>query len=280
MGGDKRISPDTMIFGVVGYPLSHSLSPVMHNTAFHEKGINAVYLYFPCKDVSCVVCGMRSLSIKGLSITIPYKEKICEYLDEIDPLAERIGAVNTLLNDNGKIIGYNTDAYGAIAALKKEVNELRGKKVLVIGAGGAARAICFGLKEEGATVTVCNRTKERGEKLARDIDAEFIPLSSLKQTDAHIIIQATSVGMYPDVEKSPVSGSIFRPGTVVMDVIYNPLETEFLKMAKKAGCRIITGVDMFVYQGAKQFELWTKKEAPLEVMKKTVLSCLRGKDPC
>jgi len=272
-----KINPDTLVFGIIGYPLSHSLSPIMHNKAFRHKGINAVYLYFPCKKIDGVVSGMKSLSIKGLSVTIPHKEKICEYLDKIEPIAEKIKAVNTLVNKDGLVIGYNTDAYGAIRAVKDKIKELQGKRALIIGAGGAARAIAFALKEEKAYVIISNRTKKRGEALAKEIDAEFLPFSDIKRSDPDIIIQATSVGMYPEVDKVPVFlEELFRKRPLVMDIVYNPLETKFLKMAKERGCEVIPGVEMFVYQGARQFEIWTEEKAPVQLMKETVVSFLKG----
>jgi len=272
-----KINPDTLVFGIIGYPLSHSLSPIMHNKAFEYKGINAIYLYFPCKKIEGVVSGMKSLSIKGLSVTIPHKEKICEYLDEIEPIAEKIKAVNTLVNKGDLIVGYNTDAYGAIRALKDKTKELKEKKALIIGAGGAARAIAFALKEEKAYIIIANRTKHRGETLAKEIDAEFLPFSDIKKSEPDIIIQTTPVGMYPEVDKVPVfSEEIFRKRPLVMDIVYNPLETKFLKMAKKKGCEVIPGVEMFVYQGARQFEIWTGAEAPIQFMKDTVISFLKG----
>lgn len=271
-----KIDPETKVFGIIGYPLTHSLSPVMHNRAFKEKRINAIYLYFPCKDVKGVIPGIKSLSIRGLSVTIPYKEKICLYLDELDPLAEEIGAVNTLLNKEGHIIGYNTDAYGAVAALEKEVGSVEGKKVLVIGAGGAARAVCFALKKGKASIIIVNRTKEKGEKLAEEVSADFYPLSEIPKKDFDILIQATSVGMYPDLNKSPITEEILSPDTVIMDIIYNPMETKLLKEARKKGCKTISGVEMFIQQGAKQFELWTGKDAPVDIMRETVISYFKG----
>ncbi len=269
-----NISPDTKVYGIIGYPLTHSLSPIMHNMAFKEKRINGVYLYFPCKYVEGVVAGMKSLSIRGLSVTIPHKEKICHYVDELDSLAKEIGAANTLINKEGFVIGYNTDAYGAISALKKKVNTIKGKNVLIIGAGGAARAIAFALKKEGAKLTISNRTIEKGLKLADNVDSKFCPLSHISENGYDIIVQTTSVGMYPDTDKSPVSKNIFKKGMIVMDIIYNPVETNFLKTAKKCGCITISGIEMFIYQGAKQFELWTGKDAPIDLMKKTVLNII------
>ncbi len=273
-----RINPETELFGIIGYPLTHSLSPMIHNRAFEESKINAIYLYLPCRDIKGVVPGMKSLSIKGLSVTIPHKEGICQHVDELDPLAEEIGAVNTLLNRDGHVVGYNTDAYGAIMPLKKELGSIKGRSVLVIGAGGAARAICFALKKEEAEITIVNRTKKRGQRLAQEIGARFYPLSEISNRGFDIIIQATSVGMYPDVDKMPVSKEILYPDAIVMDIVYNPLETRFLKEAKKIGCKVVPGIEMFIYQGVRQFELWTGRDAPIDIMRSTAISYLKGKE--
>ncbi len=176
------------------------------------------------------------------------------------------------------MVGYNTDAYGAIMPLKKELGSIKGRSVLVIGAGGAARAICFALKKEEAEITIVNRTKKRGQRLAQEIGARFYPLSEISNRGFDIIIQATSVGMYPDVDKMPVSKEILYPDAIVMDIVYNPLETRFLKEAKKIGCKVVPGIEMFIYQGVRQFELWTGRDAPIDIMRSTAISYLKGKE--
>jgi shikimate dehydrogenase len=268
------IDPDTRIFGITGHPLGHSLSPLMHNDAFGFVGINAVYLYFPSHDIKAVVRGMKALSIRGLSVTIPHKQTVCACVDELEPIAAKIGAANTLMNIDGRITGYNTDVYGAISALKEKIKDIRGKRVLLIGAGGAARAIGFALVDEGADIIIANRTETRGRSLAKDLNGDFSPLEKLPAGWANIIIQTTSVGMFPKVDACLVPGVILKKGMIVMDVIYNPLETKLLRLAKEKGCITIGGLEMFIRQGARQFMIWTGKEPPIKRMRETVLEFL------
>ncbi len=266
-----NINPETKVFGVTGFPLGHSLSPLMHNEAFRVKGINAVYLYFPSVSIKGVIDGMKGLSVHGLSVTIPHKEAACTRVDELDPLASKIGALNTLLNRNGCIVGYNTDASGAIDALRTVTTDMHGKTVLIIGAGGAARAVGFAVKQEGCHVTVANRSNRRGEALARDLDATFCPLRELGSiSSADIIIQTTPVGMYPKVDDSVVPERILAEGMIVMDIVYNPLETRLIRTARARGCKTVSGIEMFVRQGAIQFELWTGQDAPFDHMMQIV----------
>lgn len=268
-----KIDCSTSLYGVLGYPLSHSLSPEMQNAGFRASGYNGVYLAFESKDLEGCIQGIRALDIKGLSITIPYKECILPFLDEVDDVAQKIGAVNTLVNRKGRLVGYNTDAIGAIRALEQQLT-LPGKDCLIIGAGGAARAIGFALKERGVRLRITNRNETRGERLASGLDCDFSPLSDMGRIQADLVVQATSVGMYPNLEKPPISPKALEKGTVVMDIIYNPLETRLLAGARERGCITISGVEMFLHQGAEQFELWTDLKAPLEVMRDAVLSAL------
>jgi shikimate dehydrogenase len=247
----------------------------MHNAAFRLKGINAIYLYFPSRDIKAVINAMRALNIYGLSVTIPHKQTACDYVDTMDPLAQKTGALNTLMNRDGHITGYNTDASGALAALKAKVKDIRGVKVLLIGAGGAARAAGFAVADEGGIVMVANRTKERGQSLARDLNSDFCALQDLPDNWADVIIQTTSVGMYPEAEACLVPESILKKGMLVMDIVYNPFETQLLKMAKNRGCAIITGLEMFVRQGALQFKIWTGQKPPFEHMRQTVKAYLQ-----
>ncbi|MBN1627155.1 MAG: shikimate dehydrogenase [Deltaproteobacteria bacterium] len=255
----------TGLYCVIGNPVRHSLGPAMQNAAFREKGINAVYLAFEATDAGACIKGVRSLGIRGLSVTIPFKTDIIPFLDEVDDLALRIGAVNTVVNKEGRLRGYNTDAYGALMALE-EKTEVPGKRVVIIGAGGASRAVGYILKEKGATVVVSNRSQVRGMVLCRDLGCEFIAPDKLHDVHADIIINTTPVGMSPDIDKSPVPEKIFKEGMTAMDIIYNPLKTRFLAAAKARGCEIVNGLSMFVYQGAEQFRLWTGIKAPVEVM--------------
>lgn len=266
----------TRVFGVIGDPVSHSLSPVMHNAAFAHIGYNGVYATFRTRDVAGALCGVRALGIGGLSVTIPHKEAVMDHLDELDRLAAEIGAVNTVVNREGHLLGYNSDCTGAISALSRKTT-VRGKRAALLGSGGGARAIGFGLRTEGASVTVVNRTPERGERLARDLDADFIPLNDFNGKNVDILINTTSVGMTPHVDGVPVPASVLEPEMVVMDIVYNPLKTAFLKAAARKGCMVIDGLAMFIGQGAFQFELWTGKKAPLEIMERAVRQALQSR---
>lgn len=265
----KNIDQHTELYGVIGNPVRHSLGPIMHNAAFSHKGINAVYLAFESNDVEGAVKGMRSLGIKGMSVTIPYKSTVIQFLDEIDPLAKEIGAVNTVVNKNSRLIGYNTDASGALKALE-EVVSVNGKTCIIVGAGGAARAIGFILKKNNVNLIIANRSVDKGMELSRSLDAEFIEMKQINDVKADILINTTPVGMSPDVDKCPVPENIFNPGMTVMDIIYNPKTTKLLQLAISRRCSILEGINMFIYQGAEQFRLWTEKDAPVDVMKKVV----------
>ena len=258
------------IYAVFGDPVGHSLSPVMHNSALAQAGLDGYYLAFRVADIAAAVSGIRGLGIRGASITIPHKINVMKYLDQVDSLAAEIGAVNTVVNHKGVLHGYNSDCAGATKALT-EKTIINGKDVAIVGAGGGARAVGFGIKQEGGRLTIINRTRARGEKLATDLDCEFKPHSDVNQLPYHIIINATSVGMTPHDDGVPLNTDLLEGGMVVMDMVYNPLKTRFLAQAEKAGCLTIDGVAMFVHQGAVQFELWTSKKAPVEIMRRVVL---------
>jgi shikimate dehydrogenase len=273
--GDIMIDAATQVFAVMGSPVRHSLSPVMFNRAFSETGYNGVYVAFQVAAVKDGMAAMRSLDIKGASITIPHKVSILDFLDEMDPMAESIGAVNTVVNHEGRLKGYNSDCLGAITALE-ETTGLKGKRVAIIGAGGAARAIGFGVKSRGSDLTLINRTVASGEKLATALEADFIPISELQSLPYDILIQTTSLGMTPNIHQSPVPDALLTPGLLVMDIVYAPLKTRLLKVAEKSGCRTINGLSMFVHQAAFQFELWTQRPAPLAVMKQSLIDRLNN----
>jgi shikimate dehydrogenase len=268
------IDQHTKLYGVLGYPVAHSLSPLIQNSAFSAKGVNAVYLAFETKDITGCLEGMRSLDIKGMSVTIPYKSSVLPLLDEIDVLAEKIGAANTIVNDNGRLIGYNTDAVGALRALEEKI-DLQDKTGLIIGAGGAARAIGFILKENGVSISIVNRSEERGKDLAHALDCPFVPLENIKSEEADILVQTTSVGMHPHNDQCIVPESVLKKEMAVMDVIYNPIETRLLKMAGEKGCLTINGLGMFVQQGAEQFRLWTGLEPPIIIMTRVAIQALQ-----
>jgi shikimate dehydrogenase len=264
----------TDIYGVIGHPLTHSLSPTMQNAAFLKKGLNAVYLAFDTKNLEDALRGMRALGIKGMSITIPHKSCVIPLLDQVDSLAKQIGAVNTIVNDHGRLIGYNTDALGALEALK-EKTEVFGKTCLILGAGGAARAIGYILKKHGVDLTLANRSRVRGEELANFLKCPFIPLEKATDFQVDLLIQTTPVGMYPRNKESIVPSDALNPGMVVMDIVYNPIETKLLTTAKSRGCVTVNGLGMFIRQGAEQFRLWTGLEAPVETMRSAVERVLR-----
>jgi len=267
------IDQETSLYGVVGYPIGHSLSPTMHNAAFSATGLNAVYLAFETKDIDGCLKGIKALGIRGMSITIPHKSAVIPLLDEVDDLAGKIGAVNTIVNKDGRLTGYNTDAIGALRALE-EKTKLPGKNCVLLGAGGAARAVGFILKENGVEVKVANRSVERGQSLAGALDCPFIPLDELGDTSPDILINTTPVGMSPRTEQCVVTENILKQGMVVMDIIYNPLETRLLTMAGERNCLIVNGLGMFIRQGAEQFRLWTGLDAPVTVMTDAVKQAL------
>lgn len=269
------IDQRTDLYGVVGFPLGHTLSPIMHNTAFEVAGVNGIYLAFETGDIEGCVKGMRSLGIKGMSVTLPFKSEVLPYLDDVDEMARKIGAVNTIVNNNGRLIGYNTDALGALRALQ-DVVDLTGMGCLLLGAGGAARAIGFMLKEEGVNLTIANRSPDRGIELARSLQSPFVLLKDVRKIHEDILIQTTPVGMYPHTDQCPIPEHLLRDNIVVMDAIYNPIETRMLKLANEHGCKTISGMSMFVHQGAEQFRLWTGLEPPLKEMISAVREALGG----
>lgn len=249
------------IFGIIGYPVAHSRSPEIHNAWFKEKGTDAIYEIFEIapERLSEFMKIFRE-KVSGASITIPYKIVIMDYLDEIDPTAKRIGAVNTVINKNGKLIGYNTDIFGAMKALK-DATGLRDKKVILLGAGGAAHAIAYGLMDEEASVTILDKDFEKAETLAKKTHARAEKIENLenifKKENPEIVINATPIGMHPNLEgQSLVPLELLKPGMIVFDIVYNPLKTKLLIDAESKGCKIVTGDKMLLYQAKKQSELF------------------------
>lgn len=275
MSFNLQLKPDahTETYCVLGNPIAHSMSPVMHNNMFTEMNINAVYVAFCVDNIERAVMSIRELGIKGASVTIPFKKEVIEFLDDIDDLAKEIGAVNTIINKNGKLYGLNTDCAGAVNPLKK-ISELKDRNVFIFGAGGAARAIAFGIKNEQGKIHIINRTASKGRSLAQHVHGHFIPLSEINLEKADIIINTTSLGMFPDVAGTPVKPEQLKNHMTVMDIVYNPLKTRLLKDAEKAGCKIVDGLSMFVEQGACQFKLFTGQSPSRELMKKSVLKAM------
>ena len=269
------INAQTQLYGVIGNPARHSLSPIIHNGAFKKMGMNAAYLAFEVENLVEAMIGIRGLGIRGVSVTIPFKTQVAPYLDQVDSVAGKIKAINTITNEGGKLIGHNTDWYGALQALETKV-DLKGKRVILLGAGGAARAIAWGLKERNCRVFVINRSSDKARNLASEFGFNYLPISSIDALNAHVMINATSVGMYPSDAESPIPKEIFKEGMVVMDIVYRPLRTRLLREAEERGCMIIDGLEMLAHQGAAQLEIWTgKKPDPLEI-KNDLRRVLRG----
>jgi shikimate dehydrogenase len=267
------INGHTKIFGILGRPVAHSLSPVMHNAAFRHLGINAVYVAFPVTDLASAVSGLRGLAIGGASVTIPFKEEIIPLIDELDPRAAEIGAVNTLVNRDGRLIGSNTDWLGAVTALTAKIS-LKGRHVLILGAGGASRAIAYGIIQAGGRVSLTDVDQARAAALVKDLGGEAIPLNTVGDSPATILVNATPMGMTPDLDGIPIDPDLLGRFEVVMDIVYQPLTTRLLREAKGHGCAVIDGLQMLIHQGAAQFELWIGMTAPLEVMSRAAYAAV------
>ncbi|MDE3226350.1 MAG: shikimate dehydrogenase [Nitrospirota bacterium] len=280
-----EINAQTKLCGLLGNPVEHSLSPAIHNAAFQTLGLNFVYLAFKVEDLEGAVRGIRALgNLRGFSVTIPHKVAVMPFLDEVEQTARHIGSVNTILVDEEKLTGYNTDASGALRALQNGGVSLKGQQVLMVGTGGAARAIAFALatvKDIGGLILLGIDEKER-LALAEDLrDRTKLPVEYGPLTDqtlrggiknSQVLIHCTPIGMYPKVEETCIPSSLLSPHLTVMDIVYNPLETRLLREAKAAGCRTIRGLEMFLHQAVAQFELWTGQAAPVDVMRSVLES--------
>jgi shikimate dehydrogenase len=281
------ISGKTRVCGVIGDPIEHTLSPIMHNAAFHAQKFDYTFLAFKVKsaELENAVNGMRALNIRGLNVTMPHKSAILKFLDRVDLSAQIINSVNTILNKDGKLFGFNTDGVGALKALKENKVELKGRKVLLLGAGGAARAIAYSMAKESDELAVLNRSLKPAQELAKLLEktankkivAGLLSPKEIQQNlqDSDILINATSVGMKPKADESLVMPKLLRPNLAVMDIVYNPIETKLAKDAKAAGAKVVSGVEMLIYQGAASFEIWTGKSAPVEVMRQAALNHLQ-----
>lgn len=275
-----KVDGSTKIYGILGNPVHHSLSPIMHNAAFAACELNSVYLPFLVNDVDAALQGIKGLNIQGVSVTIPHKEKVIALLDNVDQIAARIGAVNTIRcerkGDMLLLSGFNTDWLGAIRPLQETI-ELTGVEAVILGGGGSARAVGFGLLESGASITLCSRTESRGRQLAKELGCPWCSLQEVASLKAKILVNSTSVGMAPQQERSPVAQEVLKHYEVVMDIVYAPLKTRLLAEAEEQGCRTINGLEMLLYQGAAQFEIWTGLEAPVEVMRQALLRAVAGR---
>lgn len=280
---------NTKILGVFGHPISHSLSPVMHNAAIEALNIDYIYVPFHVlpDDLGKAVEGIRALGIAGVNVTIPHKERVIEYLDEVSDYAMEIHSVNTVINVGGHLKGDTTDGSGFIRSAEAAWGNIGGCNVLVLGAGGAAKAVCFALAKIGCTVTIANRTQQRacelseglrkvfGDKLFRVIGLQREELAEeIIRTD--LVVNTTSVGMYPDVDGIPIPADLLHPNLRVYDLVYNPLKTRLLTEAEARGARAMTGLGMLVHQGALSFEMWTGLKAPVDVMETAVTKALQG----
>lgn len=270
-----NISGKTKICMVIGDPIQHSLSPKMHNAAFEALGIDNEFVFVASQvkpeDLSDFVKGVRTMGIRGLACTIPHKTAIIKYLDYMDEVAQKIGSVNTVVNDGGILKGYNTDWLGVIGPLEK-ITSLDDKTIALIGAGGAARAVAYAVTKRGAKLTIYNRSLEEAERLAKEFGGKALSLHNLEKVkDADIIFNATPLGMYPNEDKTPIPNELMRKNQIVFDAVYTPFETKLLRDAKSKGAQIISGVEMFVEQGAAQFKLYTDFNAPVDVMKKVLV---------
>jgi 3-dehydroquinate dehydratase/shikimate dehydrogenase len=270
-----QVDAATKVYGVAGNPIKSSLSPIMMNTAFRRETVNAVYLALQATKVSDLLKLVQEIPIQGLSVTMPHKQEIMQYLEKTDPLSAKIGACNTVLRaQDGKLYGFNTDVAGIIGPLEKRM-PLRGTKVLVLGAGGAARAAVFGLRDKGAEVFILNRTAETAQKLARQSGSKSIKKDALAKTSFDVVVNATPIGMAGQKGAQMLEAKDLANTRLVFDLVYNPLETPLIRLARQQGIGFITGVEMFVQQGARQFEIWTGKPAPEEEMLRVVIHSLR-----
>ena len=271
-----QVDAGTRVYGVAGDPVRHSLSPIMMNTAFHRETVNAVYLALQTDKLADLLVLIREVPVQGVSVTMPFKQEIMKFLDRTDALSQKIGACNTVVrSQDGKLIGYNTDVTGVVRPLEQRM-DLRKAKILLLGAGGAARAAAFGLKQKGADVFILNRTPQTAQKLARESEAKTIRRDQVAKTNFDVILNATSVGMAGSKQQTILEEKELN-AKLVFDMVYSPMETPLLRMARAKGLAIITGAEMFVQQGAEQFQLWTGKPAPREDMWRVVTHALRSR---
>jgi 3-dehydroquinate dehydratase / shikimate dehydrogenase len=275
--GDGQVTARTSVYGVIGNPITHSLSPILHNAGFRNRHIDAIYLPFRVIDLADFLRAIKPLKIVGFSVTLPHKERILRHLDGCDPLAAAIGAVNTVVvRRGGKLFGYNTDYVGVLRAIEQRM-PIAGSRVLVLGAGGAARALAFALAKGGASVSICARRMERARKLAREADGDAMPRGALKREFFDAIVNATPVGMHPNTRQSPLNANELNC-RIVFDAVYRPRRTRLLQLAAAKGIETISGVEMFLAQGIAQWEIWTGTRAPEALMRRAVLRKLEAEE--
>ncbi|MDI6827951.1 MAG: shikimate dehydrogenase [Armatimonadota bacterium] len=284
----RLLSGETKVVGVFGFPVRHSLSPAMHNAAFQDLGLDFVYVPFNVHpdNLEAAVQGVRALQLVGVNVTIPHKESVIRFLDWVSPEAQQISSVNTIHNSEGLLKGYSTDGQGFMESLGPMAAEIRGKKCVVLGAGGSARAIVHALAIRGSEVTVANRTLSRAVEIVetlskllgnRSIRAVQIESKEAREAvaEANLLVNCTSVGMFPHIDEQPIPSEWMHKDLLVYDLIYNPIETKLLQAARETGCKVMNGVLMLVHQGAISFRIWTGIEPPIKVMEEAVLAGLQ-----
>ena len=283
----NELNAKTVICGLMGDPVEHSVSPAMHNAAFRRLGLNYAYLPFRVskEGLPGAVQGIRAMRIAGMNVTIPHKTSIIPLLDEIDPLAQRIGAVNVIHNKDGSLSGSNTDADGFLRMLKEQGIDGLGLHAVVLGAGGASRAVCFALASLGCEITILNRTLQKALDCSADMEkytGRTFAALELNQgnlaaalEEAGLVVNATSIGMSPHNDESPIDRGLLKRRHVVVDIVYNPVKTRLLREAEKAGARTTGGLDMLAWQGALSFEIWTGRRAPFDVMRRAATEAVK-----
>ena len=282
------LTSKTKIICIIGNPIEHSMSVAMHNAAIQKLGIDYIYIAFNVfpKDLPNAINGFRSLNIKGASVTIPHKISVMKYLDKIEPMAKNIGAINTIKNENGILIGRNTDGEGFLKSIKESGYNLKNKKIVLFGAGGAARACAFYLAKEVREITIINRSNNRSNDLISKLEANYeISIKSINLSksedirkeieDSDMLVNTTPVGMYPNINESLIKQSWLHPNLFVVDIIYSPIQTKLLQEASSIGCKVLSGVDMLVNQGIIAFKWWTGFSPDKKLMKKVVLDELK-----
>lgn len=279
----NKIKASTGVVALLGYPVEHSLSPQMQNAAFSAAGLDLVYLAFAVhpNGLAAAVQGCRALGLRGANVTVPHKQAVIGHLDEVESLAALIGAVNTVVNNAGRLKGYNTDSSGFLRSLEEQGFNPQGKRAVILGAGGAARAVAFALADAGcACLTIANRNLERAEALAASLtiygtSSEVCSLRSAglasKLAGVELVVNAASIGMWPHLETMPLSAEWLRAGQWVYDLVYNPRDTKLLQAARQRGCRTLSGLSMLLYQGAEAFTLWTGETPPLAAMRQALM---------
>ena len=281
----QKINRHTRVMGLVGMPVAHSVSPEMHNAAFESSGVNAVYLPFPVRNIASFMRRMVhprtreiDLNIRGLSVTAPHKRAVMSHLDRIDLAATEIGAVNTIVVEEDELVGYNTDASAFIQAVSQQIGDLQGVRCAVIGAGGSAAAVVWALKRSGAVVTVLARDEHKASQFAQRFDLNRQLLTESRPGDFEVVINATPLGTSGALEdQTPATAGQLRGARVVCDLVYNPLDTRFLREALAAGCEKIGGLSMLVTQAGEQFKLWTGVDAPEDLMHQVAAKAIKSR---